>query len=87
MEYPLCEINIRYVIIGSMGELEIDMTYGSLGTLGQTHFTLPVPEDSQDYNDEEEQMEELLARLEHAYPADLSQDSEYQRFSDKYAVH
>ncbi len=64
------------MLSGSMGELEIDTTYGSLGTLGQTHFTLPVPEDSQDYNDEEEQMEELLARLEHAYPADLSQDSE-----------
>ena len=58
--------------------LQVDTTYGSIdGNLGYTHFTLPSPSQSRFFYDEEQQLDELIDRLDSAYPANYSRTRKY----------
>lgn len=54
-------------------QLEVDTTVGTLdGTLAQTHYTLPSASQSRNFPEEEAELEEMIDRLDRAYPADES---------------
>ena len=63
--------------------LAIDTTFGSIeNTLGQSHFSLPSPNRSQYYPDEEAQLEELMDKLDKAYVINTSlPDNQHSKFN------
>ena len=71
-----------HVTVTGLSQLEVDITFGSMDpTLGQTHFTLPPINHSVDYDDEEAEMDELLEKMDKAFPEDLSHGSKHEQIS------
>ena len=59
----------------SLAALAVDTTMGSGDvTLGRTHYSLPSPNFSRHYPEEEAQLAELIARMEKGMPLDVSRD-------------
>ena len=51
-------------------QLQVDTSYGTPDTLARTHFSLPSAGQSQNFPDEEAELEEMIDRLDTVYPAD-----------------
>ncbi len=46
---------------------------GSLDNLGRTHYSLPSPaEQSGDFSDEQAELEDLMEKMDEAYPLSMS---------------
>ena len=59
--------------------LEVDTTYGNPDdpAIAQTHYSLPSPSQSRAFPDEEAELEELMDKLDKAYPQNMSHSGSY----------
>ena len=62
----------------TMGQLEMDTTYGNMDpALAQTRYSLPSPSQSRYFPDEEAELQEMIDRMDQAFPKNLSHSCEY----------